>query len=126
MCRPPIYRRRTGRFSPGLCPPARSRLSNCGRACTARRRRLASRAAGIFHRKRFAEAQNRHSPSSGLQRAGKLLDNRRFTRSADSKITDADHETSERAFAENSFAIKIEPELHYPVVDERERVKDTS
>jgi hypothetical protein len=71
-------------------------------------------------------AKNRHSSSSGLQSTGKLLNNRRFTRSADSKITDADYETTERAFAENSFAIKIKPELHHPVVDERERVKDTA
>ena len=71
-------------------------------------------------------AENRHSPSAGLQSAGKLLDNRRFTRSADRKIADADHETPQRAFSENSFAIKIKPELHHPVVDERERVKDAA
>ena len=71
-------------------------------------------------------AKNRYSPSSGLQSAGKLLNNRRLTRSADREIADADHETSERAFAENSFAVKIKPELHYPVVDERERVKDAA
>src|SRR6266550_5665535 len=71
-------------------------------------------------------AENRHSPSAGLQSAGKLLNNRRLTRSADREIADADHETSERAFAENSFAIKIKSELHYSVVAERERVKNTA
>src|SRR5258708_36848555 len=71
-------------------------------------------------------AKNRYSPPSGLQSPSELLNNRRFTRPADRKITDADHETSERAFAENSFAIEIKPELHQPVVDKRERVKDTA
>jgi hypothetical protein len=61
-----------------------------------------------------------------VQRAGKLLNNRRLARPADSKITDADHETSERAFAEKSLAIEIKPELHQPVIDKRERVKDTA
>src|SRR4029450_9300852 len=72
----------------------------------------------------LTSAQTFPSPASRRQSAGQLPNNRRLTRSADSKITDADHETSERAFAENSLAIEIKPELHQPVVDKRERVKD--
>src|SRR5262249_15728310 len=59
-----------------------------------------------------------------MQSAGKLLNNRGLTRSADGKIANANHETAQCTFAENSFAIKIKPELHEPVVNERERVKN--
>ena len=114
----------SGRFSLGLCPPARLHPLNCGRACKARRPRSRIEQQGFSigndsRRCRISTepalpapltrdalvtaAENRHSPSSGLQSASKLLNNRRLTRSAHREIADADHETPERAFAENPF-----------------------
>src|SRR5262249_34802061 len=63
-------------------------------------------------------AENRHSPTAGMQSARKLFNDRRLTRPADGQIANADHQTAERAFAENSFAIEVKPQLHDPVVNE--------
>src|SRR6266404_608466 len=69
-------------------------------------------------------AQDGNAPSACLQRTGELLNNRRLTRATHGKITNADNETAERAFAENPLPIEIKPHLHQPVVNERKRIKN--
>ena len=61
--------------------------------------------------------------SSFLQSAGKFFDNRSFPRAADGEVTDADDETAEGAFPENTLAIKKQSKLHQPLVNERQQIK---
>src|SRR6266511_1153509 len=69
--------------------------------------------------------QNCHPPPACLQRASDLLDNRCLARASNSQVAHADHENAKRAFAKNSFAIKIKPELYELIVSERECVEDS-
>jgi hypothetical protein len=51
---------------------------------------------------------------------------RRLTRSADRKISDADDKATKRALAKNSFPVQVEPELDDPFVDKREGIKKSA
>ena len=64
--------------------------------------------------------------TAGLQRARELFNDRRLPRPAHGQIANADDETTESAFAENSFSIKIEPQLHDALEDERERMENSA
>src|ERR1051325_279369 len=68
-------------------------------------------------------AENGHFAPPGLQSSGKLLHNRRFASTANGEIAYANHQTPQSPFAEDSFSIKIQPELYQPVVNERQREK---
>ena len=70
--------------------------------------------------------ENGNTTTAGLQRARKLFNDRRLPRPAHGEIANADDETTESAFAENSFSIKIEPQLHDALEDERERMQDSA
>ena len=71
-------------------------------------------------------AQDGDAPTAGLQRPREFFHHRRFTRSADREIPDANNKAAERALAENSFPIQIKPELNDALVKEGQEVKNSA
>src|SRR5436190_7925330 len=146
MYRCSICRLRSDRFLRDLCLRGQSRLSNCAPACTVHRRQLTNQAATIFHPRRLAAdrhlffdsieptafarntfvaaAQDRNPATTGLERPGKFFDDRGLSRAADRQVPDADNQTTERALAENAFAVEIKPELNETFVNKRKSIEN--
>jgi len=61
-----------------------------------------------------------------LQRAREFFRDRSFARAANRQVSDADNKATERAFAQNSFPVKIQTQLDKPLVNEGQRVKNSA
>ncbi len=53
-----------------------------------------------------------------------LIDDRGLSRAADRQVPDADNQTTERALAENAFAVEIKPELNETFVNKRKSIEN--
>ena len=56
--------------------------------------------------------------------AREFFHNRRLTRAANGQVANADNQTTKRAFAQNSFPVKVETQLDETVVNERQCIEN--
>src|SRR5450432_1712156 len=72
----------------------------------------------------ISAAENSHATPAGLQGAREFFHDWRLACSADGKISDTDHETTERALPQDTLSVQEEAQLHNALIDKRERIKD--
>src|SRR5919201_1793927 len=70
--------------------------------------------------------QNGHAPPAGLERTRELLHNRRFAGAADRQIADTNDQAAKRALPKDSLSIKIQSQVHQPLLNERHPVENTA